>query len=263
MKYLSVVFVAATTLLSTVSAIPAPSSGQVQTVDKPKFTAPISTSYKSHLGDRQSGGNFNAVEERQLDPEIVCARAFAEWRYCKEAAGCDRECPAGEACYQALCATPASTTGNACTQLRAKCGLLEGHSGDSDEHGTVETDKRQVLDDPNAELGAHLIDLWTDPNYAGSFTFAVYSQMITRSCVDYSNLPQTWASFRIYPQNILFYCTFYAKANCAAGGKAFTISDGTNGYAIPDLAAFGGGLWNHNIRSLKCQPGTTGGTSSS
>ncbi|KAJ4357224.1 uncharacterized protein N0V89_001799 [Didymosphaeria variabile] len=253
MKFISAVFVAATTLLATVSAIPAPSSAQAQNAAQLKHTPPI-FAYASHLGERQSGGGSNALAERQLDPEEICARSFAEWRACREAAGCDRECPAGEACYKALCATPASTNGNACTQLRAKCGLVEKRSGgDSGGLDIAQNDKRQVVDDPNAAQAAHLVDIWTEPFFSGRYTWSYYSEMIASTCVDVSDFPVEWSSLKVNPQDTAFHCTFYDLPNCKDGAKSFTV-DGTNGYEAPELRRVDGN-WYHNVRSLKCEPG--------
>ncbi|KAF1975132.1 hypothetical protein BU23DRAFT_597745 [Bimuria novae-zelandiae CBS 107.79] len=226
MKLLSVVLTAATVLVAIVSAAPAP----------------------------QFGGSDTSL---WTDPEIVCAREWAKWRDCHAKAGCDRDCPADEACYQDLCDTPADTDcpPYACTQLRTFCGRKSARDIAS-EASDKSSDKTAPLSD-NKESDAipetpHLVDIWADPDFKGRYTWYTVPQMMMAKCVDMPYFRTEWSSLKVYPQVIKFSCTFYDAVDCKEASRRFTI-DGTSGYNEPNLK-FHPGNWDDRIRSMKCEP---------
>ncbi|KAF2450911.1 hypothetical protein P171DRAFT_516686 [Karstenula rhodostoma CBS 690.94] len=116
-----------------------------------------------------------------------------------------------------------------------------------------ETSKPQVDGDSIGPRAYHLMTIWDEPIYAGTFAWVYFSQMLAGACVDLEGYG--WESLRLYPMDTVYNCVLFDTPGCSNANRAVKLAHGEVGFDIAHFGFFLDGYWWHNVRSVRCQSG--------
>ncbi|KAL5423328.1 hypothetical protein PMIN04_003987 [Paraphaeosphaeria minitans] len=110
----------------------------------------------------------------------------------------------------------------------------------------------EVEGDTNSPNADHLMTIWTEPIYAGTFSWVMYAQMLSNECVNLDG--HGWASLQLHPMDTVYNCVLFKTPMCTNPEKAVKLEHGEQGFDIAHFGLFLDGSWWHNIISIRCRP---------
>ncbi|KAF9732723.1 hypothetical protein PMIN03_000818 [Paraphaeosphaeria minitans] len=131
-------------------------------------------------------------------------------------------------------------------------------------HGGVELHTRHQQE--SSAKAPHLVDIFTDPEFSGDYTWYMYVDMVKGKCQNSinSDTSSPWSSLKLNAVDLIYHCRFYEPLNCVQDGTTFyfDIQQAGGGSSVRDLRVTNdnkGKPWGNRLRSMKCVAGPWNG----